>query len=165
MTQTGELRTMQQGDLDQVQRLAGESFSSPWTRQMFADVLSRESGLHCRVVELAGSLVGYMVCARYGDEWHVMSIATTPRLRKTGVASRLIEDLLTQIGNEARVTLEVRASNIEAIAFYQHRGFMIAGRRAEYYPENKEDAVIMWRTAATLRGSLDDVPNASPQVS
>ena len=23
-------------------------------------------------------------------------------------------------------------------------------------------AVVMWRTPATLRGSLDDVPNASP---
>ena len=32
--------------------------------------------------------------------------------------------------------------------------------RRRYYQDNGEDAVIMWRTPATLRGRLDDVPNA-----
>jgi ribosomal-protein-alanine N-acetyltransferase len=34
--------------------------------------------------------------------------------------------------------------------------------RRRYYQDNGEDAHIMWRTPATLNGSLDDVPNAGP---
>jgi ribosomal-protein-alanine N-acetyltransferase len=32
--------------------------------------------------------------------------------------------------------------------------------RRRYYQDNGEDAVIMWRTPSTLRGALDDIPNA-----
>jgi hypothetical protein len=33
---------------------------------------------------------------------------------------------------------------------------------ASCYQDNGEDALIMWRTPATLNGSLEDVPNAGP---
>ena len=39
-----------------------------------------------------------------------------------------------------------------------------AGVRRRYYQDNGEDALIMWRTPATRRGSLDDVPNAAARV-
>jgi ribosomal protein S18 acetylase RimI-like enzyme len=39
--------------------------------------------------------------------------------------------------------LEVRASNHSAIAFYEHAGFMVAGRRTSYYGQPTEDAVLM----------------------
>ena len=35
-------------------------------------------------------------------------------------------------------------------------------RAAPCYQDNGEDALIMWRTPATLNGSLADVPNAGP---
>jgi hypothetical protein len=38
---------------------------------------------------------------------------------------------------------------------------MTRRHRALYYQDNGEDAVVMWRTPATLRGSLDDVPNTT----
>jgi ribosomal-protein-alanine N-acetyltransferase len=31
--------------------------------------------------------------------------------------------------------------------------------RRRYYQDNGEDALVMWRTPATLVGSLKDVPN------
>jgi ribosomal-protein-alanine N-acetyltransferase len=31
--------------------------------------------------------------------------------------------------------------------------------RRRYYQDNGEDALVMWRTPATLAGSLEDVPN------
>jgi ribosomal-protein-alanine N-acetyltransferase len=40
--------------------------------------------------------------------------------------------------------------------------------RRRYYQDNGEDAIVMWRTPATLRdrsseiGQLDDVPNPGP---
>ena len=63
---------------------------------------------------------------------------------------------------EARYTLEVRQSNGPAIALYERFGFRTAGMRRRYYQDNGEDALIMWRTPATLEGRMDDVPNAGP---
>ena len=60
------------------------------------------------------------------------------------------------------MTLEVRPSNQPAIALYERFGFLAAGMRRRYYQDNGEDALIMWRTPATLEGRLDDVPNPGP---
>ena len=53
---------------------------------------------------------------------------------------------------DAQLTLEVRRSNAGAIALYERFGFRAAGVRRRYYQDNGEDALIMWRTPATLRG-------------
>ena len=88
-----------------------------------------------------------------------MNVAVDPDVRRTGVATALLEALLRRVGDaEARFTLEVRRSNAGAIELYERFGFRSAGVRRRYYQDNGEDAVIMWRTPATLRGRLDDVP-------
>ena len=51
----------------------------------------------------------------------------------------------------ARFTLEVRRSNVVAIHLYEREGFRAAGTRRRYYQDNGEDALVMWRTPATLR--------------
>jgi ribosomal-protein-alanine N-acetyltransferase len=43
------------------------------------------------------------------------------------------------------VTLEVRASNHAAIALYRSLGFRSIGTRTAYYPDDGEDALIMWK--------------------
>jgi [ribosomal protein S18]-alanine N-acetyltransferase len=60
---------------------------------------------------------------------------------------------------QARYTLEVRRSNDGAIRLYEREGFRAAGLRRRYYQDNGEDALVMWRTPATLEGSFEDVPN------
>ena len=62
------------------------------------------------------------------------------------------------------LTLEVRRSNLVAIRLYEREGFRAAGVRRRYYQDNGEDALVMWRTPATLAGSLDDVPNPGPAM-
>jgi ribosomal-protein-alanine N-acetyltransferase len=72
----------------------------------------------------------------------------------------MINEILGRVGTQAQITLEVRPTNAPAIALYERFGFLAAGTRPRYYQDNGEDAVIMWRTEATLRGALDDVPAA-----
>ena len=43
------------------------------------------------------------------------------------------------------MTLEVRVSNAAAQALYTKLGFVPSGIRKEYYQDDKEDALIMWR--------------------
>ena len=89
-----------------------------------------------------------MVCSRYDTVWHLMNVAVEPELQRQGIASALLERLfeLADRPNE-QYTLEVRTSNDGAIRLYEQFGFRAAGRRRAYYHDNREDALIMWRTA------------------
>lgn len=81
------------------------------------------------------------------DEQHIMLIAVNSAWRRRGLGSRLLAELLAE-GRERGcrlVTLEVRAGNHAAIALYRSFGFLVAGRRSKYYPDNGEDALILSR--------------------
>ncbi len=156
-----DVRRVTYADLPQIIAIERRAFPTPWSLAMFVLELSKASGI-CLAARRDGRIVGYLVCSRYATVWHLMNIAVDPDERRRGVATALLEDLLERIGGpEARCTLEVRQSNFPAIALYARYGFREAGTRRRYYQDNGEDALIMWRTPATLAGRLDDVPNAS----
>ena len=82
-----------------------------------------------------------------------MNVSVDPDRRREGIATALLTALFERIGDPtAQLTLEVRQSNAGAIALYERFGFRSAGVRRRYYQDNGEDALIMWRTPATLRG-------------
>ncbi len=162
MTAAIEVRRLTYADLPQVVAIERRAFPAPWSLAMFVLELSKPSGI-CLVAEDGEDVVGYLVCARYDTVWHVMNVATHPHRRRSGIARSLLDHLLERIGDpRAQLTLEVRRSNAAAIALYESYGFRSAGVRRRYYQDNGEDALVMWRTPATLRGSLDDVPDAAP---
>jgi ribosomal-protein-alanine N-acetyltransferase len=74
-------------------------------------------------------------------------VAVDDRLRRQGIASTLL-DRLFELADKpnAQYTLEVRTSNDAAIRLYERFGFRTSGRRRAYYHDNREDALIMWRT-------------------
>ncbi|HVE69065.1 MAG TPA: ribosomal protein S18-alanine N-acetyltransferase [Solirubrobacteraceae bacterium] len=153
-----EVRRLAYSDLPQVIAIERRSFPTPWSLAMFVLELSKPSGV-CLAATVHGELVGYLVCSRYDRVWHLMNVAVDPGRRREGIARELIERLLDSTGgDEAQYTLEVRQSNDGAIALYETFGFRAAGTRRRYYQDNGEDALIMWRTPATLTGSLADIP-------
>jgi len=82
-----------------------------------------------------------------------MNVAVDDSHRREGLGSALIERLFELADDEGeQYTLEVRTSNTSAIRLYERFGFKPAGRRRGYYHDNREDAVIMWRTAPTRSG-------------
>jgi ribosomal-protein-alanine N-acetyltransferase len=159
------VRRLVYGDLPAVLSIERRSFQTPWSLAMFVLELSKPGGI-CLAARRGERLVGYLVCSRYDTVWHVMNVAVDPDSRRAGVATALLDSLLERIGDpRARLTLEVRRSNAGAIVLYERFGFRAAGTRRRYYQDNGEDAVIMWRTPATLAGTLDDVPDAGPVTS
>jgi ribosomal-protein-alanine N-acetyltransferase len=155
-----EVRRLTYADLPQVIAIERRAFPTPWSLAMFVLELSKPGGI-CLAARRDGALVGYLICSRYDTVWHVMNVAVDPDLRRTGIATTLLLQLLERVGDgSARFTLEVRTSNAPAISLYERFGFRSAGTRRRYYQDNGEDALIMWRTPATLNGSLEDVPNA-----
>ncbi len=114
---------------------------------MFVLELSKPTGI-CLAATRGGRVVGYCVCSRYDTVWHIMNVAVDDRLRRQNIATRLLDHLFDVAdGDGEQYTLEVRTSNDAAIELYERFGFRSAGRRRGYYHDNREDAVIMWRTA------------------
>ncbi|MBJ7328850.1 MAG: ribosomal protein S18-alanine N-acetyltransferase [Solirubrobacteraceae bacterium] len=162
MTDSLELRRLTYSDLPQVIAIERRAFPTAWSLAMFVLELSKPSGV-CLTAVRDGKLVGYLICSKYDTVWHIMNVAVDPDVRRQRVATSLIDELLRRIDDaDARYTLEVRPSNQPAIDLYERYGFRSAGRRRRYYQDNGEDALIMWRTPATLEGRLDDVPAAGP---
>jgi ribosomal-protein-alanine N-acetyltransferase len=129
------------------------AFPTPWSLSMFVLELSKPSGICLAAVE-NGRLAGYLVCSRYDTVWHLMNVAIDPARLREGIASTLIAHLFdTADRPHEQYTLEVRESNDAAIALYERFGFRGAGHRRAYYHDNREDALIMWRTVPAERAA------------
>jgi ribosomal-protein-alanine N-acetyltransferase len=142
------IRTLQLRDLGAIEAIERDSYSTPWSRSMFAGELSKASSVCLGALEDdSDELVGYLIVSRYVDAWHVMNIAVDPNRRRAGVATALLERLFEVTAGDGRrgYTLEVRVSNQAAIDLYQRLGFQPRGIRRAYYTDNREDALIMWR--------------------
>jgi ribosomal-protein-alanine N-acetyltransferase len=140
------IRRLSYSDLPSVLGIERRSFQTPWSLAMFVLELSKPTGI-CLAAARDRDLLGYLVCSRYADVWHLMNVAVTPGLRRQGIASQLMDRLFEEAGADARYTLEVRTSNHGAIAMYERLGFRPAGYRRAYYHDNGEDALIMWLEA------------------
>jgi ribosomal-protein-alanine N-acetyltransferase len=138
-----ELGSLRYGDLPAVLEIERASFQAPWSLGMFATELAKPSTIRI-AARSGGQLVGYLICSRYADAWHLMNVAVVPTWRRCGVGTRLVRELIGRLEAPARVTLEVRESNRGAIRMYESLGFRAAGRRPGYYPDNGESAVLMW---------------------
>jgi ribosomal-protein-alanine N-acetyltransferase len=149
---TTTIRSLAYSDLPQVIAIERRSFPTPWSLAMFVLELSKPSGVCLAAVEEGPgggkreTVVGYLVCSRYDDVWHLMNIAVDPDARRRGLGTRMLEELLARAGRDEAYTLEVRTSNAAAIALYERFAFRPAGTRRRYYADTGEDALIMWRT-------------------
>lgn len=139
------IRTLTYRDLPNVVAIERRVFPTPWSVSMFALELSKPSDVCLAALDAARTLIGYMICARYDEAYHVMNVAVDPSRRRFGVASAMFDALLERVGRDANYTLEVRVSNAPAIALYERYGFTAVGKRKRYYADNGEDAIIMWR--------------------
>jgi [ribosomal protein S18]-alanine N-acetyltransferase len=89
-------------------------------------------------------VVGYLLTWHVADELHVMNVATRTDRRRRGIARSLMREAVAYARDKSikHVLLEVRRSNLGAIALYRAFGFFAMGVRAKYYADD-EDAVEM----------------------
>jgi len=142
------VRQLVYADLPRVLGVERRAFPTPWSLAMFVLELSKPSGI-CLAAIQAPALVGYLICARYEEVYHLMNIAVDPDRRRQGIARTLLDAMLDRGGHDANYTLEVRVSNGPAIALYEQYDFRSVGTRRRYYSDNGEDALIMWRAVGT----------------
>lgn len=119
----------------------------PWTRGNFVDALN--SGYMCYVDEASGKIRGYAILMPALDEAELLNIGVAAGHQRKGLGSAMLSEMLEVMRKEKRrrVFLEVRPSNIAAIALYSCAGFAGIGVRRGYYQNanGSEDAITMAR--------------------
>jgi ribosomal-protein-alanine N-acetyltransferase len=98
-----------------------------------------------RVARSGDQVVGFLLAWRAADELHLTDLGVTARARRRGIARQLVADLrVLGAQHESRVILlEVRETNEPALGLYRALDFVELDRRARYYPDTDEDAVVM----------------------
>ncbi|HPF35807.1 MAG TPA: ribosomal protein S18-alanine N-acetyltransferase [Candidatus Krumholzibacteria bacterium] len=139
------VRSARPDDLPGILRLEQLCFDDPWPPLLLHEELVRDARRRPLVVEDDGALAGFLMAWVVVDEYHVVNLAVDPGRRRRGLAARLLAAGLDEAVGDGCVsaTLEVRASNAGAIAFYGAHGFVQVGRRPRYYADNGEDALIL----------------------
>ena len=131
--------------LDEVAELERICFSVPWSRNMLAEELDNLLSAFLVALDDNDRVVGYAGLQVVLDEGYITNVAVRPECRRQGIAAKLLQVFLdfAKANKLAFLTLEVRASNYDAIALYGSRGFRSVGRRKNYYEHPREDAIIM----------------------
>jgi ribosomal-protein-alanine N-acetyltransferase len=120
-------------------------FTSPWTSEVFLHELQGINVSRSFVALDVDRVVGYMIAWFIEDEIHLINIAVAREEQRKGIGSVLLLHLIEQALEEGRklITLEVRASNVSAVALYRSFSFEYVGVRERYYSDTKEDAILM----------------------
>jgi ribosomal-protein-alanine acetyltransferase len=147
--QTMRIRRMEPADLDRVIEIEQGMNDAPhWPLAAYLTALD-ENAVPRRICLVAEDpetgVVGFAVACLVGPQADLETIAVAAEGQRRGVARRILAALVVELKLEQirEVTLEVRASNHPALAFYRSTGFRETGRRPRYYIDPVEDAVLL----------------------
>jgi ribosomal-protein-alanine N-acetyltransferase len=123
--------------------LLAATLPEAWGAASLASLLATGRG-SLWLAERAGVLRGVLVGERGPDEYHVHVLAVAGDTRRRGFGAALLAAALAEAraAGLARVHLELRASNLGALALYRRFGFAALGRRPRYYTGG-EDALLL----------------------
>jgi len=137
---------LEESCIDDIVSISILSFPIAWTKEAFINELTNKFARYVVAVK-DDVIIGYGGMWVILDECHVTNIAVHPEYRGIGAGALIVEALLDICRYEraASITLEVRKSNKVAQNLYKKYGFAEEGIRKNYYEDNREDAVIMWK--------------------
>jgi [ribosomal protein S18]-alanine N-acetyltransferase len=116
-----------------------------WSAALVEDgILGTLPTIRYLVAEHDGLVVGHAVASMVGEIAELQRIAVAPEQRRHGLATSLLEAVVTagrDVGAD-RLLLEVREDNAGALAFYAARGFVEIDRRPRYYRDGATALVL-----------------------
>src|SRR5260221_658188 len=116
-----EVRPMVLADLEDVMELERLAFKHPWSTELFRRELLHDwstillaTGKKPSFPKIYGFVIYWMV----HDEIHILNLASHPKLRRQGIARRLIAEAVERgrTRGATLTTLEVRRSNFPALS-------------------------------------------------
>lgn len=118
---------------------------SPWSTTILWMELSKKKYGRYIKAQLDHKLVGFGGIRIECDDAHITNIAVLPEYQSQGIGTSLLNELKEEAENLSchSMSLEVRASNHQAISVYQSFGFEQVGIKEGYYLSSREDAIEM----------------------
>jgi len=157
LTSDYTIEPMEIEDLKEVLAIEKAVFPHPWSENFFRLIISDKN--NCMVtIKLGGRVIGYggyhllkndvefrLMNKRYDIVVHLINIAIAPDFQGMGYGTILMNYLLEDARSRGVefAYLEVRPSNERAISLYRRFGFMIVGIIENYYPQERENALVM----------------------
>jgi ribosomal-protein-alanine N-acetyltransferase len=134
---------MSRSDVPTVATLERDIYPQPWSARVFFDELGHANRSYV-VASDGDDIVGYGGFMLVDSDAHITTLGVAPGRRRRKLGTRILLALVERaIGRGARhLTLEVRATNIDAQELYERFGFSPVGKRKGYY--QGEDAIVMW---------------------
>lgn len=131
-------------DLDEVMAIERASFAYPWSSRFFHQEFEVECARSI-LAEMNGKIVGYVLFWLLPETVDIHNLAVRGEYRRRGVGRILLHKVIVEAlrQSSARVTLEVRKSNLAAQKLYESAGFVATGVRKGYYSDDGEDALTM----------------------
>lgn len=141
------IQEMTWDNLEQVAAIERENFSVPWTETGFFTYLMREDALFLVAKDEQEQILGYCGVLMAIDEGDITNISVKKEMQGTGIGTALLNELFVQTKERGVHTLflEVRESNLRALALYEKQGFVRMGIRKNYYTDPTEDGITMCR--------------------
>ena len=144
------VRQMMAADVARVMEIAASLPQAPhWPQSAYLDALNPESTPRRIALVVAGPepgrVEGFAVASLLPPQAELESIAVAAGSQQKGLGSLLFNGLIDDLQRAGviEITLEVRATNHGAIAFYRSAGLRQTGFRPAYYADPIEDAVLM----------------------
>ena len=133
----------------EVAQIEAECFSQPWSHDAFIAELSNP-GAATFVAKSDGVVAGFINLGFVLDEASVNNIAVKKSYHRQGIGKTLLNAAVAYCQNNRLTTLmlEVRKSNLPAIALYEQFGFQSVGIRKRFYSDPEEDAILMNKNIA-----------------
>ena len=145
------IHRMSEHDLLEVVEIEEQSGLSRWGWAAYYAELqgaNRELMLVARPVQStleSSTITGYIVARETAGELHINNFAVRSSYRRLGIGAALLDHVLQEARRRKAnaAFLEVRSTNHAAQALYEKSGFRAIARRANYYSDPREDAVVM----------------------
>lgn len=139
------LREILSSDIPAIAGIERECFLLPWAEKEIVSAVSRAD--FCGVVaQMGDKIVGYVLGLALFEDAEVLRIAVAKKYRGQKLGGAILDAFfaLVKAKGAQKVFLEVRMSNVPAIALYESRAFT-RGRVREKYYEDGESAVEMYK--------------------
>lgn len=136
-------RALRPADIAAVAAIEARAFSRPWSQAALAHLCTL-SYVHGEIVEDDTRVLGFALVSVAGGQADLLTIAVDAHHQQRGIGTQLLQALCAwcRAGGVRALFLEVRAGHY-ALAWYQRQGFVVVGRRREYYRDPVEDALVM----------------------
>jgi len=139
------IRPMEIDDLKKVLEIEKQSFTVPWTQDLFFSELTKNKYARYFVLEKGNEVVGYLGLWHKGSNFHITNIAIAEKVRRKGYGEKLLKfvEKIAAIHRIKKISLEVRRSNCIAQDMYRKYGYKVMRVLRNYYQEEREDALVM----------------------